>query len=287
MSLFGTTVTNSSERTTDEAIIGREYRQMYDVETASDVIIGAMYLLKPNYGRYKVVIAKRKQRHYVMDDSLGPCPVALVNPVVQEGDAVFILAGDRSFEYERTAYVTEVRDDGQIAVKQGRYKIIVSHWVLHGSNVTLRKSNIYDPKRRETVLAELSSQAIARMRENSYRNTAKDFFTTFDLPRPPVPATAVVDLTKQFNRRGLDYSARDDMDSMGIDSLRKVVVSGRAKIEMEKSECRCKEITLEEVEPLIARRGRAWKVERLHRVFCLWCEPEEQEADPLDAPLAA
>lgn len=243
----------------------------------SDVIIGALYLITRDYTDARVVIARQRasgNKHYIYLNGYN-WRATLVNPVVQVGDEVYALErGDGSgstLRHDRKRVVTEVRDDGIMAKYSTYEPFLITHWVLAGGDPPDPARDRHNPDRRKLVLDKLSTEGMSRIGDVGYATSASEFFKTFDLPRPEVQPTAILDLEKKFDLNSIPSGLRYSMDDVGITSLRAAVATGRARVKLPKSQCRCKEITDEQATAAWKQQFTGWTVVKVHKVECLWC----------------
>lgn len=257
--------------------VGRRYSdvmtQGYERE---EVIIGAPYLITKDWSDALVVIARTRTSHNrkAIYHGGNNWHATRLNPPVKVGDNIIALErGDgntKPIRKDRTREVVEITDAGIMARYSIYDPILITHWVLWDTPAQDPVKDRHNPDRRKLVLDKLSSEGMGRLGDTGYATSAAEFFTHFDLPKPDVEPTAVLDLEKTFDYPSMPRDIRYGMDDVGISSLRKVTASGRAKVKLAKSQCRCKEITPEEATAAWQHTG-SWKVVKVHKVECLWC----------------
>lgn len=239
-----------------------------------DVIMGAVYLITRSYSGGQVVIARegRANPTQIHHDGNG-WYATLLNPVVQVGDRVVVLEREDGATLRRDLVwsVTGIKDDGNITVaRAGRDSFTAAAWVLRADRDRDVKKDKYHPDRRAMVIERLSQEGMRRLGDTGYATSAKEFFTTFDLPKPKVKPIAQIDVEREIKWGEMGYEMRSIIQEGGVDSLRTATLSGRAKVHLAESHCRCKEITDEEAQAAMTER-RGWKVKKVHKVECLWC----------------
>lgn len=258
-------------------LVGKSYRGMAGSGYSEEpVILGATYLIFRDYEDAQVVVARSRSttnRNYVVR-GLTTYRSTLVDPPVVEGDRIIALeqpdGGGLRRDLIRT--VMEVRDDGIMAkyVDDAEPKLF-THWVLWGGGRNDVKDK-YNPRRRELVLQRLTDEGMRRAYENGYAQSAREFFDKFNLPKPAVEPVAFINAERKVTWRDMDYDMRRMFERGGVDSLRTAVLSGRIKVTLDKQECRCAEITEEEVnKKFIKNHNGDWTVGGLHKVECMWC----------------
>lgn len=256
-------------------IVGKRYPGMpYNTYQKEDVVIGATYLLSRDYSDAHIVIARKKVAHSqaILEHNSYNWYATLVNPPVKQGDVVYALEradNDQNLRRERKRTVTEVTDEGIMTQYGIATPFLVTHWVLASGSADPKKDR-FNPDRRKIVLDRLSKEGMDRIGDTGYATAAAEFFKHFDLPRPEVQPTAVLDIERKYDHNSMPRDLRYSMDDVGITSLRTALVTGRAKVQLAKSTCRCKEVTEEEATAAWRHSG-TWKVVKVHKVECLWC----------------
>lgn len=267
-------------------ILGKTYPGVpYTGYKRDKVIIGATYLLTRDYTDGQIAIA----RHAVGSNVGSNVGIVLhrdrnwyatlVNPPVKVGDKVYGLErGDgkaNTLRKDRVRTVTAVSDAGVLTKYSTFGPIPLTHWVLAEGSSTDPKKDRFNPDRRKIVLDRLSKEGMSRISDTGYAVSAKEFFDNFDLPRPPIEPTALIDVEREIPWRDMPYEMRSLFERDGLTSLRNATITGRAKVKLDASVCRCKEVTPEEALAKFDVRGR-WKNAKLHKVTCLWCMNEEE-----------
>lgn len=247
-----------------------------------DVILGAPYLLTRDWTDGYVVIARQKGGHnsqIVVHEGTN-WYATRVNPPVKVGDEVFALerATPENLRRDRKRKVTAVTDDGIVTQYGDAATILVTHWVLADADGTLPQRDRFNPNRRKIVLDRLSKEGMDRIGDTGYAISAKEFFDHFDLPRPEVQPTAFIDVEREMKWRDMDYRLRAVFENDNITSLRSASITGRAKVTLAKTTCRCKEVTEAEVMEQWNARTR-WPTAKLHKVHCLWCMTPDKDGN--------
>jgi hypothetical protein len=262
-------------------LVGKRYD---DIPTRrlnkASIIVGAPYLITRDYTPARVVIARQKAHDKgILSHDGYNWYASLINPEVQKGDNVYALTrtdGRTVLHRERMRRVIDVTNDGIITQYGDANPVPVGHWVLADEGAADPKKDRYNPKRREIVLERLSNEGMRRIGDTGYAVSAREFFDHFDLPRPEVEPTALVDVERDVSWNEMGYDMRALFEHDNVTSLRNATIKGRAKITLEKSTCRCAEVTEEEV--LKAWKGKArWKNPKLHKVQCMWCAAREKD----------
>lgn len=258
------------------SFVGKKYPGITATGYATeDVIIGAAYLITRDYTDGQIVIAQaRRERNntQVSHDGQGWYST-LVNPAVNVGDKVLPLetVEGGTVRRDRVSTVRSINDDGTIVAKQSmRDPQTLTAWVLRAESQENQKKDKHYAGRRDLVIDRLTKEGMRRLGDTGYATSAREFFDTFKLPRPPVKPVAQIDMERTYAWNEIGYDMRDSINNAGITSLRTMTVTGRAKVHLKESECRCKDITPEEATSAMeAQQG--WKVVKVHKVECLWC----------------
>jgi len=251
-----------------------------------EVVIGAAYLITRDWTESQIVIARDKgSRHNGIIQHEGSNWYATpINPPVKVGEQIYALErGDgkeANLRRDRLRLVTEVVDGGVMASYSNYDPFLMTAWVKADQGAADPKKDKHNPDRRQLVLDRLSKEGMDRITDTGYAISAKEFFENFNLPRPEVQPTALVDVEETISWRDMGYDMRDLFERKGITSLRNATITGRAKVKLPRSQCRCKEITQEEVMKL--REARNWKNGKLHKVHCLWCMVPDAKTGAID-----
>jgi hypothetical protein len=258
-------------------IVGRRYNNGVNTigYAREDIVIGAPYLLTRDWTESQIAIARQRASHdkKFMYHAGSNWYATRLNPIVNVGDVVFgIERADtaQNLRRDRKRVVTEITDAGIMAKYDGNRPFLLTHWVKADDSTDPSKDR-FNPERRKLVLDKLSAEGMSRIGDTGYATAAAEFFKKFDLPRPEVEPTAVLDLEQKFDHRTMPRDMRYAMDDIGISSLRTVTATGRAKVKLPKSECHCKDITDEQAIAAWTKKGMAWQVVKVHKVECLWC----------------
>ena len=241
-----------------------------------DVIIGAPYLITRDYMDGEIIIARarRDRNHQQVVHAGTGWHATLLNPFVHVGDKVLPLEtpeGTDNPRRDRVATVQEVHDDGTITVKQSMTaERVLTAWVLRAESQADINKDKRHAGRRDLVIDRLTKEGMRRLGDTGYATSAREFFDEFKLPRPPVKPVAQIDMERTYAWNELGYDMRDSITNAGITSLRTMTVTGRAKVHLKESECRCKKITPEEATAALTVQ-QGWKVVKVHKVECLWC----------------
>lgn len=262
--------------------VGKQYANAYgyfgDIEPP---ILGGAYLVTRDYDTPQVIIARERydggNRQLLIHNGRAHRAGMVNPPNTKEGDLVTVLEAvegtDVMFRKDRRATVYKMTDDGPI-VKQGALRrFTAKFWVLHADNRDESKIDRHSGARRQMVIDRLSREGMSRIGDTGYATSAREFFDEFKLPHPEVAATAVIDVETEIKSGDLTYEMRDAFQRRGIDSLRVMVLKGRMKVPMPKSECRCKDVTFDEVKAAARNNGQRITGGKLHKVQCLWCTP--------------
>lgn len=269
-------------------LVGREYSSTnvtgFD---RPEVIIGAPYLLTREWTDAVVAIARTKvNRNKGLVEYNGYNWYATpINPPLVVGDNIYALErGDgksNPLRRERKRKVISFTDEGLPMTQYGTATpFIASVWVKAELSSPNPETDRHNPKRRDLVLERLSSEGMRRIGDTGYAISAKEFFENFDLPRPDVQPTALVDVTETIQWRDMNYELRDMFTRKGLTSLRNATFTGRAKVKLPKSKCRCAEITIEDVMRL--PEARNWNNPKVHKVHCLWCMVPDSKTGVID-----
>lgn len=268
-------------------LVGKEYAGVQATGYKRDeIVIGAPYLLTREWTDGVIAIARgRAARTPGIVPYEGQNWYATpVNPPVRPGEMIYGLErGDgktNPIRRDRARTVVEVVEGGVIAKYLDYDPFLMTVWVKAEVGAADPKKDKHHPERRQMVLDRLSKEGMDRITDSGYAVSAKEFFETFNLPRPEVQPTALVDVEETIQWRDMGYDMRDLFERKGITSLRNATITGRAKVKLPKSACRCKEITQEEVMKL--REARNWKNGKLHKVHCLWCLVPDSKTGTLD-----
>lgn len=241
-----------------------------------DVIIGAPYLITRDWTDGQAIIARQRASHSkdLIFHEGNNWYATLINPPVKVGDKIFGLergdGKDSVLRKDRRRTVTAVSDDGVLAKYSTYDAIPITHWVMAEDPKPDPTKDRHNPERRKLVLDRLSKEGMNRIGDTGYAVSAAEFFKHFDLPRPDVQPTAVLDVEREMDHNGMPRDLRYLLDEAGVTSLRKATITGRAKVKLDKSQCRCKEITQEEAVRAWRHAGN-WKIVKVHKVECLWC----------------
>lgn len=258
-------------------LVGREFPDVNVTGYLREpVIIGAPYLLTREWTNAQVVIARQRAtinngsvRHNGANWYATP-----INPSVQVGEQIFGLErGDgktNPVRRDRKRIVTAIVEGGVMAQYSTYDPFLMTVWVKADVGGADPKKDRHNPERRKLVLDRLSKEGMERIGDTGYATSAKEFFENFDLPRPAVQPTAFMDVEREVAWREMGYDTRAVFENAGVSSLRKATIAGRAKVSLPKSDCRCKDVTQEEVNKTW-RHSTQWKSAKLHKVQCLWC----------------
>lgn len=268
-------------------LVGKQYSGFnatgYD---RPEIVIGAPYLLTREWTDSVVQIARAKggRAQGIVSYEGANWYATPVNPPVKVGEMIYALErGDgktNPLRKDRRRVVTEVVEGGVMASYLDYDAFLVTAWVKADVGGADPKKDKHNPERRKLVLDRLSKEGMDRIGDSGYAISAREFFDTFNLPRPEVQPTALIDVEEKVAWRDMGYEMRDMFERKGLTSLRNATITGRAKVKLPRSECRCKEITSEEVMKL--REARNWRDGKLHKVHCLWCMVPDSKTGTID-----